>query len=585
MRRSTHTLRSTGRRALRHGARLAPVVAAVTAGLLVVRGIAPASAHAVDLFPIDDWIGDGLKSVGKVVLGPLKLTAGAIAHLLGAIVAALADLLIPKSLVNAGLGAIKWLVELPPLGASPTAPEGVASVHMPHLHELRDTLTWVGLTLLPLQVVLAGGRAFLSPSAYGDAPTEVLQRTIAAAIGLIAFDWLWGALTELVQRITTMLLSLPWVADGVKRMLQSLVIGGASGTAVASEFVVPLILTIAGGVLLALMLLRVGLEVIASIVYVTGGLALGLSVSGAGHRLLQAWMVAAAAVFLLPVLWCVVFVTGAALMVDAGSTGQSGFGDFVGQLYNVGAAIVTFGLAIKLARATLGHAGTAIAGLAATARIGGLGALRAAGGGASGAARVGAHATPQSLARFSQNLRGGMRGAAVGAVRVGAFPLRHPGAAAAYARSPVRATQDAAKHFGASVKQGADDSVAKASQRRGETRTGQDAAPPVGDRQRPRPAGGPPPAAGTRSPRPSDSRQPGARGPAEARPTPPAQTLDRPSRSRSSTSAGTSDTAPPPRQPDAPVPQAGSGSRPWRATRRIAAPGSSSKRKRKRKRT
>lgn len=566
---------------------MAPAVAAATVTLLIVRGIAPAPAHAVDLFPIDDWIGDGLKSVGKIVLGPLKLTAEGIAHLLGAIVAALADLLIPKSLIDAGLGAVKWLVELPPLG-TPTTSE-IVSAPMPHLRELRDTLTWIGLTLLPLQIVLAGGRAFLSPTADGDSPAEVLQRTIAAAVALIAFDWLWGALTELVRLITTTLLSLPWVADGVRRMLQSLVIGGAGGTAVAAEFVIPLLLAVAGGVLLALMLLRIGLEVIASIVYATGGLALGLSVSGAGHRLLQAWLVAAAAIFALPVLWCIVFVTGAALMVDIGSEDGRGFGGFVGQLYNVGAALVTFGLAIKLARATLGQAGSAITGLVATARLAGTGGH---GRGTSPAmATAGGRATPQSLARFSQQLRGGMRGSAIGVARVGAFPVRHPIQAAAHASHPVRATQAAAEHVQASTREGAKESVDRASRRVSDTDGGSGHVRRESPHRHQGGTGSPAPSArsaAVASPPPPPAR-PESTGPAPERSTAPKSRAATgstapmsagsrpPARPAPSQGPAAADTPPPPRVavarpgPVQPTRDAAA-ARAWRTTRRVVAP-------------
>lgn len=540
---------------LRRGVGLVPVVAGVTAALLVVRGIAPAPAQAVDLFPVDDWIGDGLKGIGKIVLGPIKLGAEGIAKLLGAIVAALADLLIPKSFVEAGVGAIRWLVELPPLGTDPAA--GVTAPRMPHLRELRDTLTWIGLTLLPLQLVVAGGRSLLSPSVDGDSPTEVLQRTIAAALGLIAFDWIWGALTELVRLITASLLQLPWVADGVRRMLQALVLGGAGGTAVAAEFVVPLILAVAGAVLLALMLLRVGLEVVAALVYATGGLALGLSVSGAGARLLQAWMIAATAVFVLPVIWCVVFVCGAALMLDAGGgTSGGGFGDFVGQLYNIGAALVTFGMAIKLARSTLGHAGAAMTGLAAASRFSGQGSR----GVTPASAAFATRATPQSLTRFSQRLRGGAGGAAVGVARVGAFPVRHPVQAAAHARHPVQATQAAANHVRTSAQEGAapaGPTGREPTQRRSQGNGGS-TRNPAADR-RPLSRGEAPDA----SPRRPASAPPRASGPSVTRASAPGAT--RRSGPATPTAAPQDSGAPIP-----PAPPAATALTAWRSPRRVA---------------
>lgn len=426
----------------------------------------------------------------------------------------------------------------------------------------------------------------------------MLQRTIAAALGLIAFDWLWGALTELVRLITTSLLSLPWVADGVRRMLQTLVIGGAGGTAVAAEFVVPLILAVAGAVLLALMLLRVGLEVIAALVYATGGLALGLSVSGGGARLLQAWTIAATAVFVLPVVWCVVFVCGAALMLDAGtSTSGGGFGDFVAQLYNIGAALVTFGIAIKLARAILGHAGTAMTGLAVGARF--------SGGGGRGLtpamAGAGARGTPQSLARFSQRLRGSARGSAVGMARVGAFPVRHPVQAAAHARHPVQATQAAAQHVRTSTKDGA--AAAGTGNRQhpepGQGHQGGNGGSRSSNGQRSQPRSAPGDAAQAAGPmtRRAATTRPRRSDPASRPGTPPARSpvappvgTDRPAARPPATTTQSGADTPPPAHVEGAIPRTtapAATAKAWRTARRVVAPARPSKKptpKRDRKR-
>src|SRR4051794_27978305 len=117
-------------RGLRERARGAlPLAAAVTTTLLIAAAVVPARAHAIDLFPLDDLAGSALKEVGGVALGGLKITASTIAQLLGAIVYALADLLIPKSLVKAGVGGIKWLVGLPQLGSAPAGT--TSAVRMP----------------------------------------------------------------------------------------------------------------------------------------------------------------------------------------------------------------------------------------------------------------------------------------------------------------------------------------------------------------------------------------------------------------------------------------------------------------------
>src|SRR3954452_19067219 len=100
--------------------RVARAAGVLTVVLLAVRAVVPAPANAVDLFPVDDWLGAGIKKAGDVVLGPLKLGAEEIARLLATIVGALADLLVPKSLVRAGLDGVRWLVELPPVGVDTT---------------------------------------------------------------------------------------------------------------------------------------------------------------------------------------------------------------------------------------------------------------------------------------------------------------------------------------------------------------------------------------------------------------------------------------------------------------------------------
>jgi hypothetical protein len=434
-----HPVRRWARSATaRRASELAPLAITLALGLLAARAVAPASAQAADLFPVDDWLGEGIKKAGDVVLGPLKLGAEQIAQLLATIVGALADLLVPKSLVRAGLGGIKWLVQLPPVGVDATAQAGIPAVRMPHLAQLRDTMTWIGVTVLPLGLVVTGGRAYLAPTADGDSPAEVLSRVITAGVGLLIYDWAWGVVTELSRLLTSGLLGLPWVADGVERMLETLVIGGATGSAVAAEFVVPLMVLIAGTVLLGLLLVRIGLEVATALLYVLGGLVLGLSVTGFGRRLWSAWLIAAGAILLLPLLWSAVFVTGAALMLDAGDTGgHGGFGSFVAQLYNVAAALAVFWIAIKLALGVFRHASGAITGITATPAA-------SAGGGARGPAGLPAlaqNATPAGLAGFSRNLRGRLSAAAT-------YPARHPirtAHATSYPlRRPVQATREAA---------------------------------------------------------------------------------------------------------------------------------------------
>ena len=222
-------------------------------------------------------------------------------------------------------------------------------------------------------------------------------------------------------------------------MFEALLIGGAGGSVVAAEFVIPLLIALAGGALLALLLLRVALEIGAALLYVIGGLLLGLSPTEFGRRLLTAWLIAATAMLLLPLLWTIVFVCGAAIMLDApAAANNGGLGEFVAQLYNVAAALATFGIAIKLAQSVMRRAHSGIGAVGAPSLSGGIGR----GPGVPSPAPGGK--THQSLAAFSQSIRG--RATAAG--RVGAFPAQHPIRAAQAVtyplRRPVQATREAA---------------------------------------------------------------------------------------------------------------------------------------------
>ena len=72
-------------------------------GLLALHAVSPAQAHAADLFPVDDWVGEGLQQAKDTVFGGLEIGAEAIADLIVNTFAALVELLIPDAFVDAGI--------------------------------------------------------------------------------------------------------------------------------------------------------------------------------------------------------------------------------------------------------------------------------------------------------------------------------------------------------------------------------------------------------------------------------------------------------------------------------------------------
>ena len=156
---------------------------------------------------------------------------------------------------------------------------------------------------------------------------------------------------------------------------------------------------------------------------------------------------------LLPLLWSVVFVTGAALMLDAGQTGgHGGFASFVAQLYNVAAALAVFWIAIKLALGVFRHATGAITGIATTPGTAGGGATAGRSGGCA-AAGAGAERDAGGRWRASRSARCAARAARRGGAL--SYPARHPvrtAQAASYpVRRPVQATREAAGQLAAAL--------------------------------------------------------------------------------------------------------------------------------------
>ena len=260
---------------------------------------------AVDLFPVDNWIGDGLKKAKDVVFGGISLSAEAIANLLVTVLATLVNLLIPHSFVNAGISAIKWLCTVPSFSGQQSGPSG-SQLNLPHVEELRQTLTWIGVCTLPLGLVYAGGRSVMTPSAYGDSPQEVLGRVVIAAAWLAFYVWGWQSITHFSGLVSNGVLSLPWVDDGVQKLMGGLaLVSGSLGP--ISEFAVLILGLFVGLALIALLVMKIGLLVITAFLFAIGGLIGALYPLPFGRKLVGGYVIAVVAVVALPALWAVLF--------------------------------------------------------------------------------------------------------------------------------------------------------------------------------------------------------------------------------------------------------------------------------------
>jgi hypothetical protein len=365
--------------------------ALAAAGLLLAAAPSAAAGHghsvlATDLFPVDNWVGDGLKKAKDIVFGGISLSADAVAQLLVTVLATLVNLLIPHSFVDAGMSAIKWLCTVPSFSGQQVGTTG-SQLNLPHVDQLRQTLTWIGVCTLPLGLVYAGGRSVTTPSAYGDSPQEVLGRVVIAAAWLAFYVWGWQSITHFSGLVSSGVLSLPWVDDGVGKLMGGLaLVSGSLGP--ISEFAVLVLGFFVGLALIALLVMKIGLLVITAFLFAIGGLIGALYPLPFGRKLVGGYVIAVVAVVALPALWAVVFALAAALMVDAHNAGGGGFNAFIAQFWVLGASLATFALALKLGFSAFGFASSTITSFTAGALLGGAG---SAGGGDSPSATQTAH--------------------------------------------------------------------------------------------------------------------------------------------------------------------------------------------------
>ena len=442
---------SNDRRRLLLAARVvALALAAAVGGLL----FAPAPAAAADLFPVDDWLGAGAEKLKDVTFGAGSFGVEEIGGLIVNLIAALVDLLVPESLVKQGMKAVRWLVSVPVFGDVPARGGGI-DPSFPHLGQLRDALTWIGITLLPLAIIVTVARGWFDPRLDGDPPEQILLRIAGAGVLLALYDTVWYAVTKVTGLITGAILSLPWVAKGTERMLEFLLIGGGAGTAVAAEFIVPLLMLFAAIAFLGVLLLKIGLTVLAAVLYASGGLVVGLSPSAIGRRLLTAWGIALGSVAVIPILWAIIFAAASALTLDAASptaAARAGAPKLISQLFLGAAALAAFWMALSVGKAALGSARSAISSLSGSGSGGGGGGKLSSFAASRGAERIRPPAALQSFGRSVGKapvaLAGGALSGAGQLAAAGVGRKRPAGLGSAAAQAAVGTDSPASPHPG-----------------------------------------------------------------------------------------------------------------------------------------
>lgn len=360
------------------------------------------------------------------VLGGLEWGVDQAAGFVTNLLAGIADALIPDWLAREALNFVAWTVSIPNYAAGG---DGAGGYAFGGVNTLRGVLTWVGVTLIPLTLTVAIGRATLGVGQ--DHPIVPFTRALSSIALVVLYPFVWAQLATGANQLTRSILRIPAVQEGLNEQFEFMVGGGAlKGVPMLGA----LMLLVAAALLIGLIVLKLMVLVAGALLYVTGVLMPGIAATERGQAVTQAWITATVGLLAIPVVWTVVFAIGALLINDAdtaaAAVGGSGkLKELIGGLMLAVGSIAATAIALKIGMA-LGSVVISQVGGALTLAGG-----RGGAGGQHGAVRAAATGATGKLAAFGDRVSGALRNTAgshlTGRTRTGALAALAGGGALA----------------------------------------------------------------------------------------------------------------------------------------------------------
>ncbi len=358
------------------------------------------------------------------VLGGLEWGVEQAAGFVTNLLAGIADALIPDWLAKEALNFVAWVVSVPNYAAGGAGAGGYA---FGGVNTLRGVLTWVGVTLIPLSLTVAIGRATLGVG--NDHPIAPFTRALVSVALVLIYPFAWAQLATAANQLTRAIIRIPAVERGLNEQFEFIVGAGAlRGVPMLGA----LLLLVAAALLVGLVVLKLMILVAGALLYVTGVLMPGIAATERGQAITQAWITATVGLLAIPVVWTVVFAIGALLMNDANTAagavaGSGKLKELIGGLMLAVGSIAATGVALKIGMALGGVVLGQVSGALALAGQGG--------GGQRTPAQAAATGATAKLAAFGDRLGGALRTTAgnhlSGRTRTGALAALSGGGALA----------------------------------------------------------------------------------------------------------------------------------------------------------
>jgi hypothetical protein len=183
-------------------------------------------------------------------------------------------------------------------------------VRYPELNELRSYVSAGGWALLTLTITISSLRYWASGFTASGSYEAIqgLLRGAAAAGGMVAYPLVFGWVCVAGNLLTHALLEAPGMREGITKLLAAALVSDFSPLGIGA-----LAAVVAVVILMLLMVTKIVLATVLALLFVSGGLAIGLWPLPETAWLARTWLQVLLAVLLWPVVWALCFALFAVL--------------------------------------------------------------------------------------------------------------------------------------------------------------------------------------------------------------------------------------------------------------------------------
>jgi hypothetical protein len=351
----------------------------------------------------------------------------------GGLFGALAKALMPQAVSNNILGFLGWLVSLPNLAGSATAPLADVTSGYGDITTLVQQITWLSFGLVPVAVSTNALR-FMAGTFHRGNQVDGFVKVAISIVGLAVWPDLLRMGIDLFNTITIGILDLPVAKTDFRNVMG--VLTGATAAYGGLGAVGGLLMIGLDVIVITMIVMKVAMTAILGILFVAAPVGIALWPIPEFSKIVQLIGMVLFGILMIPLLWVITFATAGAftggILAHPGPLGK--------ELMSVCAGLLCFALAIFIPKFVLGRI-TMIAG-----GVGGMTGMLRSGGGSHHSAAGATSGATSALERMG-HMRSGLLHAGIASARGAGYALSAFGGAGVAAGFGLKGLKDSG-HLG-----------------------------------------------------------------------------------------------------------------------------------------